>query len=138
MTTILISILISIFLLVGIILLQFKLSKSTTKWLGLILPLICFAYSLLTVASVGVFTSIGTTTIETQIIHEDGTIETTIEYMESEPAPRPSIGESLGTILPIFVVSNIPTLIFLAIYGHERGKIKKNGALIKMTIQDLE
>ncbi|MBK5246138.1 MAG: hypothetical protein JJE49_02540 [Peptostreptococcaceae bacterium] len=44
----------------------------------------------------------------------------------------------IAAAAPIFIISNIPTLIFLAIYFACRDKRKKNLELEKMSIQDLE
>ena len=46
--------------------------------------------------------------------------------------------EVFATILTTFVLTNIPTMILLGIYAACRGKFKKNKALEKMNIQDLE
>lgn len=53
-------------------------------------------------------------------------------------AQRPSIGEMLATGIPVFIISNVPTLIFLAIYFSCREQRKKNLELEKMNIQDSE
>lgn len=51
---------------------------------------------------------------------------------------RPDIISILATITPVFLISNIPTIIFLAIYFACREKIKLRTELDKMNIQDLE
>lgn len=52
-TTILIILLFII--IIGCIWLQVLLSKKESKWFGLILPFICFAYSLVMISSIAVF-----------------------------------------------------------------------------------
>ena len=44
----------------------------------------------------------------------------------------------IGTILPVFIISNIPTIILLAIYFASREKLNIKSQLDKMNIQDLE
>ncbi|NLT14556.1 MAG: hypothetical protein GXY05_09465 [Clostridiales bacterium] len=91
----------------GVILLQIFLSKKENKWLGLILPFITFACSLLTVLSI-----------------------TITDGMTGRDVFR--------LIASAFFISNIPTVILLAIYFAFRGKIKQKKALERMNIQDLE
>ena len=94
-------------ILAGGILLQVFLSKKESKWLGLILPFITFAYSLLTLS---------------QLAKTDGMTWWNV----------------LGLIASTFFLSNIPTVILLAIYFGCREKRKREKALEKMHIQDLE
>ncbi|MCR1897926.1 hypothetical protein NSA47_02855 [Irregularibacter muris] len=49
-----------------------------------------------------------------------------------------SAWDIFGLIASTFLLSNIPTIILLAIYFACRGKIKRNDELDKMNIQDLE
>jgi len=91
----------------GGIWLQIFLSKKESKWFGLILPFITFAYSLLMVFSIAMY---------------DGMTGWDI----------------FGLIASTFFISNIPTIILLAIYFGCREKIKRKKALEKMNIQDLE
>ena len=104
-TTIVLFILFAIF--VGCIFLQIFLSKKESKWFGLILPFISFAYSLLMIFGIAVTDDM-------------------------------SLWNIVGLIISTFFVSNIPTIILLAIYFGCREKIKREKALEKMSIQDLE
>lgn len=47
-------------------------------------------------------------------------------------------GELLGLVASTFLISNIPAIVFLAIYFGCREKIKRRKDLEKMNIQDLE
>lgn len=103
----------SLLLLVGIVCLQIKLSKKHNKWIGLIIPLICLLFSVMSVIS--------------------------IEMLSIRPQTATSSGVGILPItIPIFIVTNIPTLITLAIYYICREQLKKNLELKKMNIQDLD
>lgn len=47
-------------------------------------------------------------------------------------------GEVFGLIASTFLLTNIPTIILIAIYIASREKIKRNKEIEKMNIQDLE
>src|SRR6056297_108582 len=116
----------------GIVWLQIFLSKKNNKWFGLILPFICLMFSLLIVLNISTFSSIQTTVTETV----DGVvISEETKQIESE---KPGMLAILGTILPVFIISNIPTIILLAIYFASREKLNIKSQLDKMNIQDLE
>ncbi len=119
--------------LAGSIWLQIILSKMKNKWLGLIIPLICFMFSIMTVLSLSMYTNTGITSVTETI---DGVVVTdkTIT-LQSE---KPSMISMLATVIPVFLISNIPTLIFLAIYFACREKLKLRNELDKMNVQDLE
>lgn len=89
----------------GVIWLQLFLSKKSSKWFGLILPAVTFAFSLLYVL---------------------GMMDTG------------SLWQNIILIVSIFFLSNIPTLILLAIYFACRERLKRKAQLEKMNIQDLE
>lgn len=89
---------------VGVIL-QLFLSKKSNKWLGLILPIITFVFSLLYVLN----------------IMDTG-----------------SLWQNMILIVSTLLLSNIPTIILLAIYFACREKLKRKAQLEKMNIQDLE
>lgn len=107
------SLIILIVLIIAGIFLQIFLSGRENKWLGLILPLISFAFSLIVV--LGIITYDG-------IRHH-----------------HPGMGIRIFfTILYTLFISNIPTYILLGIYFAVREKRKKRKELEKMSIQDLE
>ncbi|MBF4692474.1 hypothetical protein [Fusibacter ferrireducens] len=126
------AIILFLFLIGGSIGLQIFLSNKQNKWLGLIIPMICFMFSLLMVANIAVFTTF-TSTSKTEIINGEAVTQ---EVSHSEASA--SLGEILSTVIPVFIISNISTLIFYAIYLGCREKRKKNLELEKMSIQDLE
>jgi energy-coupling factor transporter transmembrane protein EcfT len=116
----------------GVVWLQIFLSKKNNKWFGLILPFICLMFSLLIVLNISTYSSIQTTVTETV----DGVvISEETKQIESE---KPGMLAILGTVLPVFLISNIPTLVLLAIYYASREKLKIRNQLDKMNIQDLE
>ncbi len=141
MSRVLISFMVFLFVLiplfVGSIFLQIVLSKNKNKFLGLILPIICFVMSLIMISSYAMF-AITKTSVNVQ--STDGVIST---YVESENSKSQSVG-NIGGLIYITVLFNIPTLIYLGIYfsyskyRKEISNNKSNSELIKMNIQDLE
>lgn len=125
-------IIVILLIMAGIIWLQIFLSRKQNKWLGLIIPLICFVFSIMTVFSLAMYTNTVTSVTE----KTDGVVvrEETITIQSEKPSMR----SMLVTNIPVFLLSNVPTLIFLAIYFACREKRKKNLELEKMNIQDLE
>lgn len=130
-----IAIIISILLLflTGSIWLQVFLSKTKNKWLGLIIPLICFIFSIITISNLVMYTSMKT-------VSQTGTIDgiTVTDKIINEQSEKPSMISMIATVLPVFLISNIPTIIFLAIYFACRDKLKLRNELEKMNVQDLE
>lgn len=116
----------------GSIWLQTFLSKKKNKWLGLIIPIICFMFSIMTVLSLAMYTN--KTILRTETINGVEVIEETTT-LQSE---RPSMISMIVSIIPVFITSNIPTIIFLAVYFACREKLKLRNELDKMSIQDLE
>ncbi len=103
-------------IIIGMIFFQIFLSKKENKWYGLVLPIISFLFSLISVANVA----------------------TPISYMSSNN----SLAETglAGIIFPMvatFLISNIPTVILLVIYFACREKRRVNKELDKMRIDDL-
>lgn len=124
------TILILLVVAAGIILFQIFLSKRDGKWFGLILPAISFIVSLLLVVSIVAYTNIG---ITSRSISEEGTIVT----HEIEDT-RPAFGTVVGQIVITFLLSNMSTVILIAIYAACREKRKRGLEIEKMQIQDLE
>ena len=91
----------------GIILLQIFLSRKSNRWLGLILPVVCFAYSLLMIFGIAAYNG---------MTGKDITI----------------------LIASTLFISNIPTLILLAVYFACREKQKLRRELDRMNVQDLD
>lgn len=128
-----IAIIVMLLFLAGSIWLQFFLSKKKNKWLGLIIPLICFMFSIMIVFSLSMYTNTGITSV-TETINGAVITDKTITLQSD----KPSIFSMLAAVIPVFLISNIPTLIFLAIYSACREKLKLRNELDKMNVQDLE
>lgn len=114
----------------GIIFLQIFLSKRNGKWYGLVLPAISFIVSLLIIVSIVAYTNIG---ITSRSISEEGTI-VTHEIEDTRPAFRGVAGQVVIT----FLLSNIPTVVLIAIYAACRERKKRGLEIEKMQVQDLE
>lgn len=90
----------------GMIVLQVFLSRSESKWPGLVLPIIAFLFGLL--------------------------------YPLNMVAPSEGVNIAfLFQMILVWLLGNIPTILFLAIYFSCRGKKRRNKQLDKMNIQDL-
>lgn len=101
-----INLLIFLLFIAGVVLLQVILSKKDNKWLGRILPILSFLYSLIYPLNMIV----------------------------------PTEGADFGFVLSMLLVwlmANIPTIVLSVIYIACREKFKKNKQLNKMNIQDL-
>lgn len=128
-----ITVIVLLLLIAGSVWLQIYLSKAKNKWLGLIIPLICFIFSIFTILSLSMYTNIRTTSMTNTI---DGSIVT--NQTIASQSEKPSIISMLATVIPVFLISNIPTFIYLAIYLACREKLKLRNELDKMNVQDLE
>ena len=128
-----IAIIVLLLFLAGSIWLQIFLSKAKNKWLGLIIPLIYFMFSIITIFSFSMYTSTQVTSVTKTV---DGIVAA--EKAITKQSEKPSMISMLATVIPVFLLSNIPTLIFLAIYFACREKLKLQNELDKMNVQDLE
>ena len=119
---------ISIFLIVmlaiiaGLIYLQFRLSKSENKYVGLVLPIMFFLLSLIVVFSQVAY-------YETKVML-DGVVT------EQNIVKDIGIENYIALIFP-FLICNIPTAILTAIYLGERSKINTRKAIDRMKIEDI-
>ena len=123
-----------IVILVGSVWLQIFLSKKENKWLGLIIPMICFLSSIVITGSIVSYSYI--TTVKSVEKTMDGAIVS--EHVTEGTSIRYGVGEVLSTAIPVFVIFNISTAFNLVIYGVCRESRNKNSELKKMNIQDLE
>lgn len=130
MTITLIMLLVFLIAGVGLVVLQIFLSKSNNKWLGLILPIITFCLSLIVVSSVFTFSF---TSTNVQVMDENG-----IVLQEESTQPENQNSSSIVSLIMPFIMMNIPTTIYLAIYIGFRVKKKKMNSLQKMQTLDLE
>lgn len=116
---------------VGVIFLQIFLSKMEGKWMGLILPIITLAFSLMTIMGMAVYVHPGPIT---EMNFVDGELITTVIH---EAGGRELIPGAIGAVVYTFVIMNIPTAVLLIIYKAVRGKQNRNRDLEKMSVQDL-
>lgn len=137
-----------------LIVLQVWLCKKSLK-LGLVLPGLSLALSLLLVCSAAAFSRInslgsGGMTLEQngqvveQTITENGV--TTVydgegniidQYEEPGAQPEPITPAAVGTVVVLFLVSNIPTVVFGGIWLHYKNRRDFQEDLKKMKIEDL-
>ena len=107
----------------GAVLLQIFLSKRQSRWPGLLIPFVSLLFSLIIVTGLCTFTAVENITAVTR--NSDGTVVTEIKEVKTlslEPSKR----ELLLQVLLVFLVTNIPTIISLAIYFACREKEKMN------------
>ena len=126
----------------GTIVLQVYLSRRESRWPGLVLPILSFILALTAALALMLLTA-GPGTLTVTEYGPDGTvINTQTTEVEPEPEPGPGPGRSVGETLIgggiVFLVANIPTLIYTAIYCGEREKYRRREQMKKMNIQDLE
>jgi len=119
---------ISLSILVGVIVLQIFLSKQESRWPGLVLPIISFCVSLL--AALGIVFFSAYTSTETSTINGE-VIQQTVTQIGD-------IYSAIASAIFTFLFFNIPTILLMAIYMGYRSKRKKQKALEKMSVQDLE
>lgn len=117
---------------VGLIFLQVFLSKKKSKWLGLILPIVSFILSLVIVVSSFMFVSVNKT-ISTQL---DNINESSQTVVLNDSQSEYEYGNLLSTI-PVFLLWNIPTIVFLMIFISIRKQKKLENQIERMKIDDL-
>ncbi|MCL2397891.1 MAG: hypothetical protein FWC93_07505 [Defluviitaleaceae bacterium] len=117
---------------VGTVVLQIYLSRKDSKWLGLLLPLITFGFSLIAVIGMAAYVEIGPLTMSQFI---DGELVTTII---SGSGSREAIPGAIAGVFYTFLLMNIPTAILLVIYRATRSKRNRLREVEKMSLQDLE
>ena len=130
------KILIPIAIAVGLILLQYKLcSASNGKRAGLILPIICFAISVICTVSFLLFAAAKTTST-TETYDDDGNIISS-EVIEEES----DSSDVMPAVVGVFLSTNIPTALFMIEYAILRSGKKKSeleaAEMAKTQIQDL-
>lgn len=132
--TIVVSLILSLFVLLApialLVVLQVWLCRRG-KWLGILLPALSLLLSLLLVLSMGAFTSVG----GSHVMDEHGQI---VEEHHAEPDRAEPIPGAVGRAASVFLVSNIPTLVFGGIWLHYKGRRDVQEDLKKMKIEDLE
>ena len=146
-------VLIGILLPVALVLaLQVWLCRRKNRWLGLILPGLSLAVSLLSLLSMLAFRgAVGgsmTVTENGQVVEETVTENgmTTVydgegNILNQYPAPDSQDGVRPGTALTaagVFLVNNIPTVVLGGIWLHYKNRRDFQDEMKKMNIQDLE
>ena len=124
-----------------LIALQVFLCRKSLK-LGLILPALSLAVSLLLCLSVGAFTMVTTGNVvgggSLLVTDESGTViqeETIVPQDVSRPEITPA---AIATVAGVFLVGNIPTVILRGIWLYYKNRREWKEDLKKMNIQDLE
>lgn len=111
--------------------LQVWLCRQRARWLGLILPVLSLVCSLLLVLSLAVFTrAAGTLTVydsQGNVVQE--------EQVESGQQP---VADALAGAAVVFLVANIPTVVFGGIWLNSKTRRDLQEELRKMDLKDLE
>lgn len=120
-----------------VIFIQLKLSRSENKFLGLILPIISFLFSLSMIIGWSSFTMTGMSTEQIITVNEETgeVIEETKEVVD-QPREKMTTADFLE-IGYLTLISNIPTIILSGIYLSERNKMNMRKEIEKMKIDDL-
>lgn len=116
----------------GTIVLQVYLSRRENRWPGLILPILSFGLALLAVLAVVVLNSVNT---------RDVVVTSPEDTVSTEPAPvepESGVGEAIIGGGIVFLIGNVPTLIYIAVYFGEREIFRRKEQMKRMNIQDLE
>ncbi|MDR1541947.1 MAG: hypothetical protein LBU32_28990 [Clostridiales bacterium] len=125
------SIIIFLGLGIGSVMLQIFLSKMESRWPGLILPVITVLFSLIAVFNIGVSWEQRAT-----IIIENGRAVSQAAENATD-LPVQIAGATAAAIISTFLISNMPTAVYAAIYLSVREKRKREKLLEKMRAQDL-
>ena len=120
-----------------VIFIQLKLSRSENKFLGLILPIITFLFSLSMIIGWSSFTDTGMITEQVTTVNEEtGEIIEETEEVVHQPKEKMTTDDFLE-IGYLTLISNIPTIILSGIYLSEKNKMKMRKEIEKMKIDDL-
>ena len=103
------------------------------KWLGLVLAGISLVLSLILVSSMAAFTTVGGGSM--RVADENGQVVQIEPEVIGEPQPVP--GAMRNAVL-VFLVTNIPTVVFGGIWLHYKGRRDTYEDLKRMRIEDLE
>lgn len=116
---------------IGLCVLQYYISLKSKKWLGWILPGIFFCLSIL-------FTISAVTFLHSYEISE---VYSNNGNLMSSIITNTTSNFSIQTILPkaieIFLICNLPTILFIIIFLVVHQKQKREAQIHKMNIQDL-
>jgi len=118
-----------------IVRLQLFLSRTHSRWPGLILPGLALLPSLVMLFSILAFQNPTTTFIREDITDTNTTHQVIVHHMQDHGNIR--FEGSLFVAIPLFLLTNIPTVILLAIYAICRDKMQKQAEMNRMNVQDL-
>ena len=104
-----------------------------SQGLGLILPVLSLLVSLVLVFSMTAFQTV--TRGGAYMVDEKGQI---IEEYQPEPVHSELLPGAVGAIAGLFLVSNIPTVVYGGIWLHYKNRRDFQDDLRKMRIEDLE
>ena len=116
-----------------VVVLQVWLCKKSKK-LGLILPILSLLLSLLMVLSVASLQRMGGGASLLVTDEEGNVVQEEVTEFESEPI---TLGD-VGAVAGVFLVSNIPTVVFGGIWLYYKNRRDFKDDLKKMKIEDLE
>ena len=119
--------------------LQVWLCRKSLK-LGLILPILSFLMSLLMVFSLSVFQTVSTTGGASAVTEDGVCVEVPARqggHHREEHRVNFTPG-AVGAVAGLFLVSNIPTVVFGGIWLHYKNRRDFQDDLKKMKIEDLE
>lgn len=130
---------------IGLCFLQAYLSRKKSKWPGLILPAV---FILLSLIWVSYFLSMNNRfgpnikTPDTRYTYDsEGNIKEEFKKVDGHVSfdrhSRPRVIISGIGLITILITTNIPTVIYLLIYGISREKMRAKLKMQKMAIQDL-
>ncbi len=121
-----------------LVVLQVWLCKKSLK-LGLILPILSFLLSLLMVLSLGTIQTVSTG--GSYLVTEDGTYIEVPAQEGGHHQEEHHVGltpGAVGALVGLFLVGNIPTVVFGGIWLHYKSRRDFQDDLKKMKIEDLE
>lgn len=142
LSTVGISLVVGVFMLLVpvalLVVLQVWLCKKSLK-LGLILPILSFLLSLLMVLSLGTIQTVSTA--GSYLVAEDGTYIEVPAQEGGHHQEEHHVGltpGAVGALVGLFLVGNIPTVVFGGIWLHYKNRRDFQDDLKKMKIEDLE
>lgn len=121
-----------------LVVLQVWLCRKSLK-LGLILPILSFLLSLLMVLSLGTIQTVSTA--GSYLVAEDGTYIEVPAQEGGHHQEEHHVGltpGAVGALVGLFLVGNIPTVVFGGIWLHYKNRRDFQDDLKKMKIEDLE
>lgn len=121
-----------------LVVLQVWLCKKSLK-LGLILPILSFLLSLFMVLSLGTIQTVSTA--GSYLVAEDGTYIEVPAQEGGHHQEEHHVGltpGAVGALVGLFLVGNIPTVVFGGIWLHYKNRRDFQDDLKKMKIEDLE